>query len=605
VALVLAGGHGRRLWPLSTPCRPKPFRPIFDAEPPVRRVLRQAETWLGTPSDVWLAVGASQLDAARSAVPDLDRYTVIAETHAGETTLVIARAALALARERPEAVLAVLAADQHLGPDAALFAALHRAVVAAQSGPYLVSVGVRPDHPATAYGYMQLGETQLVAGAFEGAGYVEKPDLATATRLLARGRSVWNVGLFVFEVRTLLAALRRHVPDVIEGLAAHREPARAVRAIDYELMERVAPRDPERHAYIVADCTFDDLGSLGALARAASPDARGNRRRGDAVAEGCDDCTMLAEPPRRLRVTGLKGAIVAASAEGNVLVLAPASNAPTVVKFLTRGRGCFAEVHTRGLDAEVQIDAKEVHVSAPGATRGPRAAEIAIELRRCADEEEVASAAADLVVESLCSAIERRGRAVWIPSTGRTVVRCYERLVRYHRRALDWARVEVFQMDELADLPLCQTARHFLMHNLIEPLGIRQHTLMRDASSATAAHLEHALLAAGPDLVLHGIGENGHLGFNEPGSSFDCVSRVVTLREETRRAVGEKASRGCTLGLGALLAVPRCILVATGAHKRHALHAALFGPAAPDLPASALQLRGMTTVIADRAAFPD
>jgi mannose-1-phosphate guanylyltransferase/6-phosphogluconolactonase/glucosamine-6-phosphate isomerase/deaminase len=606
VALVLAGGHGRRLWPLSTARRPKPFRELFEAEAPVRRVLRQAEAWLGAASDVWLAIGAPQLAAARAAVPDLGRYTVVTEEHPAETTVVIARAALALTPVGADTVLVVLAADQRLGPDDALLEALDGAVAVARGGPTLVSVGVRPDHPSTAYGYMQLGEPLDIArNAFEGEGYIEKPDRETAARLLATGRSVWNAGIFAFRASTLLAALRRHAPDVLEALAGGGAPARPVRAIDYELMERVAAGDPERRAYVVAGCTFEDLGTLAALSSTVRPDARGNRARGDVDAQGCHDCALLAEPPVRLQVTGLRDAVVAASADGQVLVSALASDARPVVELLTRGDGCFAEVRTQGLEASVDVDGvgHEVHVSAAGTMRGRPAK--AIELRRCDNEEEAAGASADRAVEILRSAIERRGRAVWIPSTGRTVVRCYELLASRHRGDLDWARVEVFQMDEIADLPVARTARHFLMHRLIEPLGIRRHALMPDATSATAERLELALCAARPDLVLHGMGENGHLGLNEPGSPFDAPSRAVTLSEETRVAKGPSAARGCTLGLGALLAVPRTILVVTGAHKRDALAAALFGPATPEVPASALQLRSVTTVIADRAALPD
>jgi mannose-1-phosphate guanylyltransferase/6-phosphogluconolactonase/glucosamine-6-phosphate isomerase/deaminase len=608
VALVLAGGHGRRLWPLSTPRRPKPFRGLFETEPSVRRVLRQAETWLGAPSDVWLAVGESQLEAARSAVPDLERYTLVVETHASETTAVIARAALSLASTRPDAVLVVLAADQRLDPDAAVFVALDRAVSVARSGPYLVSLGIAPDHPSTAYGYMQLGAPiDGAPGAFEGEGYLEKPDLQTATRLVATGRSVWNAGLFAFRVDTLLGALGRHVPEVLSAFAAGRDAERPVRAIDYELMERVTPGHPERHAFVVAECTFRDFGNLGALARDVPPDDRGNRRRGDVVVERCDDCTLLCEAPRRLRVTGLAGTLVAVGTEGNVLVATSPSTAPPTVKLVTRGQGSFAEIRTQGIDVDVRVgkEEDEVLVSASDPTRPAAAGERTIELRRCLDDEEVARAAAAVVVATLRAAIERRGRAVCIPSTGRTVVRCYALLAREYRRAIDWEKVEVFQMDEMADLRADLTARHFLVHRLIEPLGIVRHTLMRDASSATATRVERELLARGPDLAIHGIGENGHLGLNEPGSPFDTVAREVTMSEESRRAKKLLSSRGCTLGLGALLAVPRSVLLVTGAHKRRALHDALFRPATPDVPASGLQLHGSTTVIADRAALSD
>jgi mannose-1-phosphate guanylyltransferase/6-phosphogluconolactonase/glucosamine-6-phosphate isomerase/deaminase len=611
IALVLAGGHGRRLWPLSTPGHPKPFRSLFDAEPPVRRVLRQCEAWLGAASSVWLAIGDAQIAAARAAVPDLERYTVFPEAHATETTTVIARAALALERERPDDVLAVLAADQRLEPDTALWASLDRAVCAARRGPYLVSLGIRPNLPETAYGYMQLGAPLDGAeGAFEGLGYVEKPDLETATRLVASGRSIWNAGLFAFRVDTLLASLRRHVPDVVEALARGCPPERPVRAIDYELMERVTPGQPERHAFVVADCSFHDFGNLAALASAARPDPSGNRARGDVAVEASRDCTILCEAPRRLRVTGLTGATVAVGAEGNVLVSGPRGaepEAPPTVELLTRGAGCYAEVRTSGVEVDVRVGEDEVVVAsrAARAARSGRAGarERSIEVQRCADEGAVARASAALIVETLRRTIERRGRAVWVPSTGRTVVGCYALLADRYRDAVDWGRVEVFQMDELADVAEPLAARTFLRERLVEPLGIGRAVLMSDASSAVARSVERELLEARPDLVVHGMGENGHLGLNEPGSPFDVLSGEVVLEEETRRAKGLASRRGATLGLGALLAIPRALLLVTGAHKRRALERALFGPATPAVPASGLQLRGRVTVIADAAAW--
>src|SRR5262249_25436936 len=151
---------------------------------------------------------------------------------------------------------------------------------------------------------------------------------------------------------------------------------------------------------------------------------------------------------------------------------------------LTNGKGCYAEARVRG-GAPVAIDigsgpcAGEVVVAASRPSAGARA----IDLVRCADDEEAAHAAAAFVVGALRAALVRRGRAVWVPSTGRTVVRLYALLRERHRAALDWEKVEVFQMDEVAAARADATARHFLVHRLLEPLDIRRHTLMRDASA--------------------------------------------------------------------------------------------------------------------------
>jgi glucosamine-6-phosphate deaminase len=231
-------------------------------------------------------------------------------------------------------------------------------------------------------------------------------------------------------------------------------------------------------------------------------------------------------------------------------------------------------------------------------------------LVRCANEEEVARVSAQAIVDALRGALARRARAILVPSTGRTVTCCYARLVSSHRRSLDWGRVDVFQMDELEGVPASLSARSFLLERLIEPLSVRSACLMGDASRSEAARVERELAAAGPDLVVHGIGENGHLGFNEPGSAFDSIAREVRLHDATVRSksgqfgAGPPPVRGSTLGLGVLLGAPRSLLLATGAHKRSALERALYRRVSLAVPASGLRLRGDVTVILDATALP-
>src|SRR5262249_17059993 len=139
-------------------------------------------------------------------------------------------------------------------------------------------------------------------------------------------------------------------------------------------------------------------------------------------------------------------------------------------------------------DLAVRVDHDEISVSrivgSPPAHK--------LDLLACADEEQVAAEAADLVVAILRAAIARRGKAVLVPSTGRTVVRCYALLAAHHRGALDWDRVEVFQMDEIADVPEAFTARTFLREHLLDPLGIRRVHLLEDTTSAEGLRVERA-----------------------------------------------------------------------------------------------------------------
>jgi mannose-1-phosphate guanylyltransferase len=609
----VAGGEGSRLWPLSTASRPKPFRALFGREPAVAFVAQQCRKWLGSDEAVALSLGRGHLGAAAEAIPTIARHRLLVEERLEGTTVAIARAAVALLAERADTVLVVLAADQRLSPDRALFAALDDAVRCAQTGRYLVSVGVRPDRPSSAYGYMQLGAPLAdVAGAFAGDGYCEKPAPLLAERLFAAGRSLWNAGVFAFRVDALVAALRRFMPALVAAIEQGTDLPRSYRAIDHELMERIADDDPQRAAFVAARCAFDDLGNLEALTQGRR-DARGNLVRGEAVLVACEGCTVLSEPPGRVRVAGLRDADVAVGSERNVLVSRRTAGpeATTRTLLLTRGQGVFAEVRSRGIEVRVSVDDEGVSIAAASA-RTPAIASSGLELRRCHDEEEAAAAMSATVVDTLRAAIERRGHAVWIASTGRTMVAGYARLAATERRSLDWRRVEVVQMDELLDVPEAMTGRRFLRQHLLEPLGIERCVLLGSEGCTDAASLasiravERRLGRAADgraDLVVHGLGENGHLGLNEPGSPLDGKGGLVPLTEETRVPRGLTTSRAVTLGLATLLAVSRSVLVVTGSAKREALRRALYEPVTTAVPASALQLHTSTLVIADASAL--
>lgn len=219
------------------------------------------------------------------------------------------------------------------------------------------------------------------------------------------------------------------------------------------------------------------------------------------------------------------------------------------------------------------------------------------------------------VVSSLAELDHSNGRRLNVVfSAGRTPTRVYDLLATDFRGECDWSRVSLFQMDEYVDAPeAVESFGRYLARRVVEPLGISDAHLLpvglagMHEKSWTAAIRDHErklLARGGIDLVVHGIGENGHLGFNEPGSAPTSVGRVVPLSSSTRAAIspGPAPTRGVTLGLAPLLAARESILLASGSAKAQAIAAALEGAVSADCPASWLRLGPKITVIIDRVA---
>jgi len=250
--VILAGGAGERFWPASRERRPKPFLRVGEGRTLLAASLARARRAAG-PGRVWVVCGAEHAPAIRAA-SRLPAGRVLAEPARRNTALAIAYAAARVAREDPDAVLAVLPAD-HLIPDERAFAAaIHRAARAAAEAGAIVTLGVRPTRPDTGYGYLRLGAPagSRFPGLHRVARFVEKPDAARARRFLRSGGFLWNAGIFVFGARTLLREVEACAPELWPALAplvaAPRVPggrllARCYRAapslpIDVAVMER-------------------------------------------------------------------------------------------------------------------------------------------------------------------------------------------------------------------------------------------------------------------------------------------------------------------------------------------------------------------------------
>ncbi|MDR6862369.1 mannose-1-phosphate guanylyltransferase [Phycicoccus sp. 3266] len=278
-AVIPAGGAGTRLWPLSRAAAPKFLHDLTGSG----RTLLQA-TWdrlLPLTGDrVLVVTGAAHVDAVRDQLPDLPGDQLLAEPAPRDSMAAIGWAAALLEARDPEAVLGSFAAD-HVIRDEDAFRACVTAAVEAAADDLVVTIGIEPTHPATGFGYIELGEQLGDGPAHAVAQFVEKPDRERAEQYLATGRFRWNAGMFVVKARVLLDLLAQWHPELAAGLRAlAADPSRLDDAwpglekiaIDHAVAEPAAAAG--RVAVVPGGFGWDDVGDFASLG-ALLPDAAG------------------------------------------------------------------------------------------------------------------------------------------------------------------------------------------------------------------------------------------------------------------------------------------------------------------------------------------
>jgi mannose-1-phosphate guanylyltransferase/mannose-1-phosphate guanylyltransferase/mannose-6-phosphate isomerase len=341
VPVVLSGGVGTRLWPLSREGFPKQFWPLTGEETMLQQTVARATGPGFAPPMIVCAEAHRFLVAEQLRESGIPGARIVLEPVARNSAPAIAAAAILAAENDPHALLWIMAADAAIGDLPALHAALGRAAAAARAG-HIVAFGMKPTFPETGFGYMETGAALPgLEGVSDIASFVEKPGLARAQAFLEGGRHLWNAGMFVARAATLLAELERLQPELIAAVraavdAATRDldfvrlgPAFAESpsiSIDYAVMEKTA------HAAVVpADLGWSDVGSWDALWQVSPKDAQGNASHGPVELLDAQNCYVRSEGILTT-VIGLKDVIVI-STEDAVLAL-PRDRAQDVKKLV-------------------------------------------------------------------------------------------------------------------------------------------------------------------------------------------------------------------------------------------------------------------------------
>lgn len=302
VPVILSGGAGTRLWPVSREDHPKPFMRLPDGQSLLLKTYLRAAGLLGAGGEIVTVTNREHYFESRDHFAEAKlagcRARFLLEPQGRNTAPALAVAALALATEHgDDAVLVVMAAD-HLIHDLAGFkAATEHAVRLAEQG-YLVTYGVRPTAPETGFGYIEAGTALDELGGCQVQRFVEKPDSVTAQEYLDSGRFLWNSGMFCFTAGSLIRELQAHVPDLLEQARAcvEHSPLQTSAgglmqelqgssfaalpdiSIDYAVMERST-----RVAVVPAQFDWSDIGSWKTLRELVEADADCNRKQGDAL----------------------------------------------------------------------------------------------------------------------------------------------------------------------------------------------------------------------------------------------------------------------------------------------------------------------------------
>jgi mannose-1-phosphate guanylyltransferase/mannose-6-phosphate isomerase len=310
-AIVLAGGSGTRLWPLSRTLLPKQLLDLGDGatllQATVRRVVEAFDA-----TRLYVVTNEEHAFEVRSQLKGLVPQAaaqVLAEPVGRNTLPAILLGLAPIVDADPEAIVGVFPADHRIDDRPAWIAAMDRAAALARDG-WFVTFGIPPRSPETGYGYIHRGEA-LGEGSYAAAGFTEKPDLATAQRLLAGGEHFWNSGMFVFRADVFCDAVAAHAPAFFEWWAARGEhplvegySALPDMSVDYGVVEKTG-----RIAMVEAPFDWDDLGSWEALYRLGEKDGSGCVVQGEVLALDCEGSLFYSQGSS-LAVAGVKDMIV-------------------------------------------------------------------------------------------------------------------------------------------------------------------------------------------------------------------------------------------------------------------------------------------------------
>lgn len=319
IPVILCGGAGSRLWPVSRESHPKPFIRLADGQSLLQKAFLRGAQLPGA-SQVLTVTNRDFFFKTEDEFREINTAhlptSFVLEPFGRNTAAAVAAAAVLVAEKEPEANLLVLAADHLITDQAAFAAAVEQAAVLARDG-YLVTFGIRPDAPETGYGYIEAEGNQVKR-------FVEKPNAKTAAEYVESGRFFWNSGMFCFKASAMLEEMQQHCPAILDAVRACLAQSRRAEgkgftqseldadlfgqvpedSIDYAVMEKSS-----HVAVVPCDIGWSDIGSWSALGDLTAADGNGNRVDGEALLHNVSNCSIRSDE-RLVGVVGVNDLII-------------------------------------------------------------------------------------------------------------------------------------------------------------------------------------------------------------------------------------------------------------------------------------------------------
>lgn len=301
-ALIMAGGRGERFWPKSRKSLPKQFLSLTDDGKTMIQLTVERILPLVKMEDIYISTNRDYKELVRQQLPEIPEENILCEPVGRNTAPCIGLGAVHMQKKYEDAVMYVLPSDHLIKYTSIFLSTLTDAGEVAEQGENLVTLGITPDCPETGYGYIKFIPNRMLGRAFEVDRFVEKPDLETAKEYVASEQYLWNSGMFIWKVSTILKNLETYLPETYQGLnriadAIGTEEEELVlekefsafqsESIDYGIMEKA------KNIYILSGSFgWDDVGSWLAVGRIKKSNEFGNVINGNAVTVDTQNCII-------------------------------------------------------------------------------------------------------------------------------------------------------------------------------------------------------------------------------------------------------------------------------------------------------------------------
>ena len=344
-ALIMAGGKGERFWPRSRVNLPKQFLSLTDDGKTMIQLTVERISPLVDIKDVYIATNANYKELVKQQLPGLPEENILCEPIGRNTAPCIGRGAVHVASKYEDAVMIVLPSDHLIKHNDIFKDTFVNACDIAEKGENLVTVGITPNYPETGYGYIKYNKDNKEGESFSVEKFVEKPDLDTAKAYLADGSYLWNSGMFVWKVSTILSCFKKYMTSTYEGLLKIKAsvgtadyqstlekefPDLESQSVDYGIMEKASD------IYTLAgNFGWDDVGSWLAVGRIKENDSEGNVVNGNVVTVNTQNC-VIEGADKLIATVGLRDMIVVDTKDATLI--STKENAGEIKKVLAKLR---------------------------------------------------------------------------------------------------------------------------------------------------------------------------------------------------------------------------------------------------------------------------